>query len=125
MGKILIVEDDAFLANAYSAKLLKAGHEFKVAKDGEEVFDILKNFDPDLIILDLIMPKKDGFTVLSELKQSPKWKSIPVVIASNLGQNEDIQKGLKLGAVDFIVKSNIRLSELVDKIAAILAKRVH
>lgn len=123
MNKILVAEDDNFLANAYRVKLTKEGFEVKIARDGDEAIAALQDFLPDLIILDLVMPGKDGFTTLSELKANNKWAPIPVLIASNLGQKEDIEKGLKLGAVDFIIKSNLSMNELVNKINYLLKKQ--
>lgn len=120
MKKILVVEDDIFLLNAYRVKLTKGGFEIKTATDGNEALAALKDFVPDLILLDLVMPGKDGFAVLEELKVSPKWTKIPVIIASNLGQKEDIEKGLKMGAADYIIKSDISLSDLTGKINRIL-----
>lgn len=120
MKKILIVEDDRFLANAYRVKLTKAGFEIAMATDGQEAIDALQSFIPDLILLDLVMPKKDGFAVLAELKANAKWKTIPVIVASNLGQREDIDRGMSLGATDYIVKSDIGLDDLINKINALL-----
>lgn len=120
MSKILVGEDDSFLSNAYRVKLTKAGFEVKIARDGQEVIDSLDEFVPDLIILDLIMPVKDGFTTLSEIKANDNWKKIPVVVASNLGQKEDIDKSIALGAIDYIVKSNMPINAVVEKINSIL-----
>lgn len=114
--KILVVEDDKFLGTAYRAKISKAGFDFRLAEDGEEAVKILGEFTPDLILLDLILPKKDGFTVLEEIKANEKWKNIPVIIASNLGQKEDLERGMNLGAVDFVVKSDMSLESLIQKI---------
>lgn len=122
MKKVLIVEDDVFLANAYRVKLAKAGFEIQMATDGVEALNILKTFTPDLILLDLIMPVKDGFTTLHEIKENSALKSIPVLVASNLGQEEDIERAKKLGATDFIVKSNVTLAQLVEKINKIVTK---
>jgi DNA-binding response OmpR family regulator len=116
MKKILIVEDDKFLANAYRVKLTKAGFETQLATDGDEAIKVLESFRPDLIILDLVMPVKDGFTTLKELKEHESYKTIPVIIASNLGQKEDREKALGLGASDFVVKSDINLNDLISKI---------
>lgn len=113
--KILIAEDDKFLASAYKVKLTKAGFEVQIAVNGEEALEILEEFTPDVILLDLIMPVKDGFTTLSELKANDKYKSIPVIVASNLGQQEDVEKAKKLGAEDYVVKSNLELNDLVKK----------
>lgn len=114
--KILIAEDDNYLVNAYRVKLTKAGYEIKIALDGNEALMALESFTPDLIVLDLVMPKKDGFATLEEIKKNDKWKNIPVIIASNLGQKEDIDRGMKLGATDFIVKSEMSLNDLIAKI---------
>lgn len=122
MIKVLIAEDDKFLANAYRVKLTKAGFEVKIVSDGEEAVTILPTFIPDILILDLVMPKKDGFMVLADMKKNPVWSKIPVIVASNLGQKEDIQKAMSLGANDYIIKSDFSLSKLVDKINALIKK---
>lgn len=120
MKKILVAEDDTYLANAYRVKLTKAGFEVKNAFDGEEAINILQTFAPDLIILDIVIPKKDGFTLLSELKADEKWKNIPVILVSNLGQKEDRDKGMQLGASEFFVKTDFSLNDLIQKINNIL-----
>lgn len=122
MKKILIVEDDKFLANAYRVKLNKAGFDVKITSDGEEAIAILSSFLPDLILLDIVMPKKDGFAMLKELKGNSFWSSIPVILASNLGQKEDMEKGKQLGAADFIIKSDLSLNDLIERINSILNK---
>ncbi|OGH41893.1 MAG: hypothetical protein A3H79_02700 [Candidatus Levybacteria bacterium RIFCSPLOWO2_02_FULL_36_8b] len=116
MAKILVAEDDKFLANAYRVKLSKTDHEIKIVSDGQEVMDILETFTPDIILLDLIMPVKDGFSVLEELKKNEKWKNIPVIVASNLGQKEDIDRSMLLGATDYIVKSDMHINDILIKI---------
>lgn len=120
--KILIGEDDKYLANAYRVKLTKAGFETKMTTDGEEFLKALAIFSPDLILLDLVMPIKDGFALLKELKTSDKWKSIPVIVASNLGQDEDIKKAKALGANDYFIKSETSLNDIVQKIHSFLRK---
>lgn len=120
MKKILIAEDDKFLASAYRVKLTKAGFEVKIASDGNEALEILKTFTPDLILLDLMMPIKDGFATLQDLKANDLWKNIPVIVASNLGQKEDMDKSRLLGATDFIVKSDLSLDALIEKINKLL-----
>ena len=119
MKKILIAEDDKFLANAYRVKLSKADFEIKLASDGEELLETLKTFVPDLILLDLVMPKKDGFAVLQELKSMDAYKNIPIIVASNLGQKEDVDKAKKLGANDYVVKSDLSMKDLVNKITSL------
>lgn len=114
---MLIAEDDKFLGNAYRVKLEKSGYQVTLARDGVEAMEELsKGSDFCLIILDLIMPKKDGFATLEEIKQQPSLKDIPILIASNLGQKEDIDRGIKLGANDYIIKSDYSMGEILDKI---------
>jgi len=119
-GKILIAEDDQFILKAMTTKLSKEGYEVKIAVDGVALMEILKSYIPDLIILDLLMPKKDGFEVLKEVKGVQRLKNIPILIASNLGQENDIQQVLALGATDYLIKSEFTLESLVQKIKNIL-----
>jgi DNA-binding response OmpR family regulator len=121
--KILIVEDDKFLRELISRKLQKEGYEIVQAADGEEGEKKIKETKPDLILLDLILPGIDGFEVLSRIKQDPTVAPIPVVILSNLGQKEEIEKGLKLGAVDYLVKAHFTPAEIVEKIKVILKEQ--
>jgi|SRR3989344_2627242 len=114
--KIIVAEDDQFLSNAYRVKLTKEGYDVKMVADGIELIDLLKTDKPNLIILDLLMPKKDGFEALKEIKADPNLKDIPIIIASNLGQTNDIDLGMELGAQDYIVKSDLSLEDLVKKI---------
>ena len=120
MKKILVAEDDKFLGNAYRVKLTKAGFEVQIARDGQEATDMLQTFIPDIILLDLVMPVKDGFSTLEEIKNNPQLKSIPVIVASNLGQKEDTDRALSLGANDFIVKSDLSLNTLIEKIVGLV-----
>ncbi len=119
MKKVLIVEDDIYLANAYRVKLTKAGFDVKNAFDGQEAIDILQTYTPDIILLDIVMPRKDGFATLEEIKSNEKWKNIPVILASNLGQREDREKGISLGAVEFFTKTDFTLNNLIEKINGI------
>ncbi len=116
--KILLAEDEEFVARSYIRKLQVEGFEVLHAHNGEEVLKILTTEKPDLMLLDLMMPLKTGFEVLTEIKENgtEEVKKIPIVVASNLGQKSDIDTALSLGAVDFLVKSNISLKELVEKI---------
>lgn len=116
MTKVLVVEDDRFLTSAYKAKLVRSGFEVRIASDGEEALEELKSFLPDIILLDLVMPRKDGFTTLAEIKSQEQLKSIPVIVASNLGQKEDLDRALSLGANDYIIKSDLSMDSLVAKI---------
>ncbi len=114
--KILFVDDDNFLRKVYQAELSEQGYEVILAQDGQEGLEKAKISDPDLIILDMIMPQKSGFEVLTELQNDSATKNIPVIILSNLGQADDVKKGLDLGAVDYLVKDNITLATIVEKI---------
>lgn len=114
--KVLIAEDDKFLANAYRVKLSNEGFDIRMALDGQEAMDILKDFKPDIILLDLIMPVMDGFATLEAIQKDPELKKIPVLITSNLGQKEDMDRGLAMGASDYIIKTNMSIQNLVDKI---------
>ena len=113
--KILLVEDDLSLLKIYSNKLKISGFDVSVAITGDEALRKVKTELPDLVLLDLILPGKDGFRVLEEIKSDPKTKKIPVVILSNLGQESDIKRGKELGAIDYLVKSDTGLMDLVAK----------
>ena len=113
---ILVVEDDVFLAKIYKTKLSKEGFELSLAHDGEEALAQIKQRKPDMILLDLMMPKKDGFEVMEELAKDPECKKIPIIILSNLGQESDVERGLALGAKDYFVKANVSLNEIIKKI---------
>lgn len=120
MKKILIAEDDKFLANAYQMKISKFGYEVVIVSDGDEFMKQLDSTKPDLIILDLVMPAKDGYSVLQDLKKNPKWKAIPVIVATNLDQKEDVQRCQTLGVSDYIMKNKLSFERLHDKIKSIL-----
>ena len=116
MNHVLIVEDEEFLVRAMKDNLLSEGCTVSVAMDGEAVFDEIKKKKPALILLDLLLPKKNGFDVLRDLKASPEWQLIPVIILSNLGEDSEIKRGLDLGASDYFVKSQHPIQEVVDKV---------
>jgi DNA-binding response OmpR family regulator len=118
--KILIIEDDRFLRELIKMKLEKEKYTVIEAVDGEEGERKIKEEKPDLVLLDLILPGIDGFEVLSRIKEDPTLSSIPVIILSNLGQKEEIEKGLKLGAIDFLVKAHFTPGEIIEKIKGIL-----
>jgi len=118
MKKILIADDEVPIAKALEMKLNNSGYEAKAVFDGQEVVDRLASGEKyDLLILDLIMPKLDGFGVLQIIKD--KYK-IPTLVASNLGQSEDINKAKELGAVDFLTKAEVSLTQIVQKVKNIL-----
>jgi len=118
--KILIVEDDFFLRKLCQKKLEKEGFEVFLAQDGNEGIEQAKKNIPDLILLDIILPGIDGFDVLKTLKNESSTKAIPIVLLSNLGQKEDIDKGSALGATDYLIKAHFSPQEIVDKVKEIL-----
>ena len=118
--KVFIVEDDEFLRSLNAKKLGDEGYEVAVAADGQVALDNIPKEKPDLIFLDLLLPVVNGFDVLAKIKADPATKDIPVVVFSNLGQKEDIEKARGLGAVDFLVKANFTLDDVVAKIKEIL-----
>ncbi len=122
MSKILIIEDDKFLRELIAKKLLMEDFEISEAIDGEEGIKKIKTEKPDIVLLDLILPGIDGFEVLSKMKEDVSLGSIPVIILSNLGQRDDVEKGLKLGAVDYLVKAHFIPNEIVQKVKQALTK---
>lgn len=120
--KILLAEDDKFISRAYQDGFKRAGIEVAPAYNGEEALKKAFSEKPDLILLDLIMPIKNGFEVLSALKLDANLKNIPVVVLSNLSQDNDIERVKELGAIDFLIKSNLSLKEVIEKIKEHLAK---
>ena len=113
---ILIIEDDKFLRELITQKLIKEDYDVSEAIDGEEGIKKVKEGKPNLVLLDLILPGIDGFEVLARMKKDPVLASIPVIILSNLGQKEDVEKGLKLGAVDYLIKAHFTPGEIIEKI---------
>jgi two-component system, OmpR family, response regulator VicR len=120
--KVLIVEDEDILARVLKEKLEKANFSIKISSDGEEALSDIKSFKPNIILLDLMLPKKDGFEVIKEMKEDITSKRIPIIIISNLGDDESVKKGLKLGAVDYFVKSEHPINEIVDKVKGAMLK---
>ncbi|HSW98696.1 MAG TPA: response regulator [Candidatus Saccharimonadales bacterium] len=114
--KVLVVEDDNFLLKAYQAKLTASGFELQTAADGEVALHVLESFKPQVIVLDLVMPRKDGFATLEEIKKQPQLKDIPVIVATNIGQKEEVDRVMNAGAAECIIKSDLSLEELVHKI---------
>jgi CheY-like chemotaxis protein len=118
---VLVIEDDPFYANIYKMKLKKENIFAEVAVNGDAALLIARKQKPSLILTDLIMPGKDGFQTLKELKEDPALKDIPVVVLSNLSQAEDVQRVMDLGAKEYIVKSNVPIADLIQKIKDYLA----
>ncbi len=118
--KILIVEDDKFLRELIAQKLIKEGYNIAEAVDGEKGIKAVEDEKPDLVLLDLILPGIDGFDVLAKMKEDPKMAQVPVIILSNLGQKDDIERGLKMGAVDYMIKAHFTPAEIIEKVKAVL-----
>ncbi len=113
---ILLVEDDEFLAELYATKLTLEGFEVALATDGEKGLKMIKDKIPDLILLDIILPKMDGFEILKNIKADKSLKNLPVILLTNLSQKDEIKKGLDLGANDYLIKAHFMPSEVVKKI---------
>lgn len=122
MKKILLLEDDRFLIRIYKAKLLSLGYEITMLEDGDHALETAQKLKPDLIVTDLIMPKKNGFDVIKELKEHTETKRIPIIVLTNLSQDEDREKITSLGADYFLVKANLSFKEVVEKIQEVLGE---
>lgn len=118
--KIVLVEDDHFLADMYATKFKTEGFNVLVGYDGEEGLRLIKEELPDIVLLDILLPKIDGFDVLRKLKKDAKTKSIPVILLTNLGQKDDVKKGLEEGADSYLIKAHFMPSEVVQKIRDII-----
>ena len=118
--KVMIIEDDRFLSSLIKARLEKDGFAIAQAFDGEEAIKLLKQVRPDVVVLDLIMPRVTGFEVLEAISINPELNRVPVVILSNLAQDSDIQKAKGLGAIEYFVKVRVSIDDLVNKIKSIL-----
>lgn len=117
---VLIVEDDPFYSNIYKTKIEKEGLSAVLAGDGEKALKVAMEKKPALMVLDLIMPGKDGFQTLEEMRSNETLKDVPVVVLSNLSQEEDIKRVMDLGAKEYIIKSNVPINELIQKIKGYL-----
>ncbi|MBU1036723.1 response regulator [Patescibacteria group bacterium] len=113
---ILLIEDEEMLSSMYETKFSKENFEIRKALDGETGLRLAQEKKPDLILLDIIMPKLDGFTVLKKIKADPNLKDVPVVLLTNLGQDEDVEKGKKMGVVGYLVKANTTPAQVVEKV---------
>ena len=120
--KILFVEDEPSLQKAISELLTQEGFKISSAADGEEGLEIAKKEKPNLILLDLILPKKDGFEVLKELKADAELKDIPVIVLTNLEGMGDVEKALELGATTYLVKANYELEDVLKTVKQHLKK---
>lgn len=117
---ILIVDDDQFITIAYKSGLEQAGYAVIVAQDGEEAVQSMLDSRPDLVLLDIIMPKMDGFEVLQSVKGTPSLSNIPIIVFTNLSQKSDADKALEYGAVDFLTKADVSLSDVLLRLERLL-----
>lgn len=118
--KVLLIEDDTFLIGMYVKMIDQEHWQSVVATDGDRGLFFAKTEKPDCILLDIILPKMDGFLVLEELKRDPETRTIPVILLSNLGQTKDIDRGLSLGAADYLVKAHYLPSEVMERIKKVI-----
>ncbi len=123
MKKILIIEDDPFLSEMYAAKFTESGFETEVASDGKEGLAKIENFQSDLVLLDIVLPKMDGFEILKKIKEKEELKEVPIVLLTNLGQKNEVEKGLSLGADEYIIKAHFTPTAVVAKVKEILSKK--
>ena len=119
---VALIEDDPLIAEMYTTKFTKEGFAIQHAVDGAAGLELVKKIQPDIILLDIIMPKMDGFQVLKQLRDDAAFAKTPVVMLTNLGQEEDVQKGRELGATDYFIKTNFTPAAIVDKVKTLLAK---
>lgn len=120
MPKILLIEDDPTLIDMYQLKFTEEKMNLVVTEKGGEGLELAKKDKFDLILLDIMLPEIDGFAILKELKTNAKTKNVPVILLTNLAQETDKEKGLQMGAVDYLVKANHTPTEVVDKVKKIL-----
>ncbi len=119
LKKILLIEDEPFLSSLLKNRLQREEFEVIIAKDGEEATKLLKSLLPNLILLDIILPKKSGFEIMEDIKSDPELSDkidVPIIIISNLSQPEDIQKSKQLGAIEYFVKAKTSIDDLVSKV---------
>ena len=123
IAKVLLIEDDRSLRELIAQKLEKEKFDVMQTVDGESGLRKLSEQKPDIVLLDLILPGMSGFEVLKKIREMPDSQTIPVVILSNLGQREDVEKGLSLGATDFLIKAHFTPGEIITKIKNVLSTK--
>jgi len=116
MKKILLVEDDPLLIDIYTTKLKESGFDVVVVDRGEKVLGVVREKKPDIVMLDIVLPHQDGWSVLRQIKEDKDLKSTKIVVLSNLGQKEEVEKGLKLGAAQYLIKAHYTPSQVVQEI---------
>lgn len=121
--KLLIIEDELSLANVLKMKFEQNAFEVSVANQGDEGLKLAKENQPDIILLDLILPKENGFEVLKKIKADDSISNIPVIILTNSNRADEVDQGFELGAVDYLLKSQLHIEKVVDKVKAYIAKK--
>jgi len=118
---ILLVEDDSFISGMYQTKLASLGYNVELVDNGEDAASrLLEDPLPDLVLLDIVLPKKDGFEILEDMRKEDRTKDLPVILLTNLGQKPDVERGIKLGADDYVIKAHYTPTEVVEKIVTVL-----
>jgi len=120
--KILLIEDEEIMVNLLQKKLTQEGYEISVARDGEEGLKLIREAVPDLVLLDIIMPKKGGFEVMEVMQKDKNLKNIPVIIISNSGQPVELDRAKELGAKDWLIKTDFDPQEVLDKVVKQIGK---
>ncbi len=120
MKKILLVEDDPFLIDIYSTKLSEEGFQVFVARDGSQVLEMIRENEPNIIVLDIVLPNIDGWNILKKIKKEPNLKEAKIIILSNLSQIEEVEKGIALGADKYLIKSDYTPSQVLEEIKELL-----
>lgn len=122
-GRLLVVEDDEFISAIYAKKLSMEGYDVRLAENGERALLMMREDRPDLVLLDIIMPVKDGMETLREMRADEKLRDIKVVVLSNLSEDKELSQTRELGAIDYLVKANIAVSDLSAKVAEYLGAK--
>ncbi|MBL7142320.1 MAG: response regulator [Candidatus Pacebacteria bacterium] len=120
MKQILLIEDDPFLIDIYTTKLKESGFLVEVASDGEQALEKVKAKKPDLVLLDIVLPKVDGWEILRSIKSEATLKDLKIIILSNLGQKEEVEKGINLGVSKYLIKAHYTPSQVVEEIKKII-----
>lgn len=118
--KVLLVEDDAFLLNMYTTKLKVTGFTVVTASEGNQAWDMVQKEKPDIVLLDILLPGIDGFEILKKIRATAATKKIPVIMLTNMSKKEEVERGLALGANDYLIKAHFMPSEVVEKIKKLL-----
>ncbi|HUW72168.1 MAG TPA: response regulator [Candidatus Humimicrobiaceae bacterium] len=116
MRKILLIEDEEIMIDLLQKKLIKEGYDVSVARDGEKGLEAMKEVKPSLVLLDIVMPKMGGLEVMEEMVKDKELKKIPVIVVSNSGQPVEIDRAQKLGAKDWLIKTEFDPQEVIDKV---------